>query len=68
MKYCGFFLAWHKHPQRIKTRKTCELFETKYIDKSPQVASRTEINFPAKKYVSENLWLNTGLKQNIPYY
>ena len=43
VKYCGFFLALHKNPQKIKTRMTCEIFETKYTDTSFQVAYRTEI-------------------------
>ena len=30
VKYCGFFLAQQKHPQ--KTRVTCETFETKYVN------------------------------------
>ena len=48
VKYCGFFLAKHKYPQKIKTKITCEIIETKYIDKSFQVAKRTEI-IPIKK-------------------
>ena len=69
VKYCGFFLAQHKHWQKIKTRIICEIFEIKYIDTSFQVANRTEINFPAKKnYLSENLWLNSGEKQKILSY
>ena len=43
LKYCGFFLAQHKHPQKIKTRITCKIFETGYIDTSFQAANRTEI-------------------------
>ena len=48
VKYCGFFLAKHKYPQKIKTKIACEIFETKYIDKSFQVAKRAEI-IPIKK-------------------
>ena len=43
LEYCGFFLAYHKYPQKIKTGITCEIFETKYIDILFQVAKRTEI-------------------------
>ena len=40
VEYCGFFLAEHKYPQKIKTRIT---LKTEYIDISFQVANMTEI-------------------------
>ena len=43
------------------------MFETGYIDTSYQAANRTEIQFE-KNSLSENLWLNTGVKQKIPSY
>ena len=48
--YEGFFftinvnsIKQHKYLQKIKTGMTCEIFETKYIDISFQVAKWTEI-------------------------
>ena len=50
VKHCSFFPAQHKYPQKIKTGITCEIFETKYIDTSFQVANRTNI-IPSKKVI-----------------
>ena len=48
---------------------TCETFETRCNDTSFEVANRTKTQFPAKKkYLSENLGLNTGENQKIPSY
>ena len=49
VKHCGFFLAWHKYPHK-KTGITCEIFGTKYIGTSFQVANRTNI-IPSKKVI-----------------
>ena len=43
VKYCGFFLTQHKHPQKIKTTITRKIFETKCINTSFQAVNRTEI-------------------------
>ena len=42
LKYCAFFLAQHKYPQKVEIRITCVIFETKCIDTLFQVAKRAE--------------------------
>ena len=46
--YCKYEILWLRSciaqtSAKMKTRITCEIFETKYIDTSFQVANRTEI-------------------------